>query len=199
GQDVVPLDVVARRMPEDLRQGIAVMAVQPRSHPTPLSLGAAFGPSSHVEPGTRSGESFAGALIPGLLIVCLIARTAGKSEGAGVAEEVAMRFRDRPDAGRHLAEVLCRADFKDLPVVVVALPRGGAPVASEVAERLGVPLDVLVVRKLGVPFQPELAMGAIGEGGVRVENPDVLRSAGLGSKDLDDAERRERPELERRA
>lgn len=110
-----------------------------------------------------------------------------------------MRFRDRPDAGRHLAEVLCRADFKDLPVVVVALPRGGAPVAFEVAERLGVSLDVLVVRKLGVPFQPELAMGAIGEGGVRVANPDVLRSAGLGSKDLDDAERRERPELERRA
>jgi putative phosphoribosyl transferase len=110
-----------------------------------------------------------------------------------------MRFRDRSDAGRHLAEVLCRADFQDLPVVVVALPRGGVPVAFEVAERLAVPLDVLVVRKLGVPFQPELAMGAIGEGGVRVANPDVLRSAGLGSKDLDDAERRERPELERRA
>jgi putative phosphoribosyl transferase len=62
-----------------------------------------------------------------------------------------------------------------------------------------VPLDVLVVRKLGVPFQPELAMGAIGEGGVRVENEDVLRPAGLGQAELEEAERRERPELERRA
>ncbi len=110
-----------------------------------------------------------------------------------------MRFRDRLDAGRHLAEVLTRADLRGPEVVVAALPRGGVPVAFAVAERLGVPLDVLVVRKLGVPFQPELAMGAIGEGGVRVENPDVLRSAALASNDLDDAERRERPELERRA
>jgi putative phosphoribosyl transferase len=110
-----------------------------------------------------------------------------------------MRFRDRLDAGRNLAEVLGRADFHGLEVFVAALPRGGVPVAFEVAESLGVPLDVLVVRKLGVPFQPELAMGAIGEGAVRVENPDVLRSAGLGSKDLEEAERRERPELERRA
>jgi putative phosphoribosyl transferase len=110
-----------------------------------------------------------------------------------------MRFRDRLDAGRHLAEVLSRAHLQGPEAAVVALPRGGVPVAFEVADRLGVPLDVLVVRKLGVPFQPELAMGAIGEGGVRVENPDVLRSAGLGSKDLEVAERRERPELERRA
>jgi predicted phosphoribosyltransferase/dienelactone hydrolase len=110
-----------------------------------------------------------------------------------------MRFRDRLDAGRHLSEMLARADFRGLEVVVAALPRGGVPVAFEVAERLRAPLDVLVVRKLGVPFQPELAMGAIGEGGVRVENPEVLRSAGLGPDDLDGAERRERPELERRA
>ncbi|HEX4163823.1 MAG TPA: phosphoribosyltransferase [Acidimicrobiales bacterium] len=110
-----------------------------------------------------------------------------------------MRFRDRLDAGRHLAELLSRADLRGLEPVVAALPRGGAPVGFEVAERLGAPLDVLVVRKLGVPFQPELAMGAIGEGGVRVENSDVLRSAGLGSKDLQEAERRERPEVERRA
>jgi putative phosphoribosyl transferase len=110
-----------------------------------------------------------------------------------------MRFRDRLDAGRHLADVLTRADLRGPEVVVAALPRGGVPVAFAVAQRLGAPLDVLVVRKLGVPFQPELAMGAIGEGGVRVENPDVLRSAALASIDLDDAERRERPELERRA
>ncbi len=110
-----------------------------------------------------------------------------------------MRFRDRLDAGRRLAEALARTDLRIPKVVVVALPRGGVPVAFEVAERLGVPLDVLVVRKLGVPFQPELAMGAIGEGGVLVENHDVLRSAGLGSKDLEQAEQRERPELEHRA
>ena len=110
-----------------------------------------------------------------------------------------MRFRDRLDAGRHLAEALVRTDLRTRKVVVAALPRGGVPVAFEVAERLGAPLDVLVVRKLGVPFQPELAMGAIGEGGVLVANPDVLRSAGLGSKDLEEAERRERPELEHRA
>ena len=110
-----------------------------------------------------------------------------------------MRFHDRPDAGRHLAAALHRCDFRGLDVVVSALPRGGVPVAYEVAERLGAPLDVLVVRKLGVPAQPELAMGAIGEGGVRVANAEVLSSAGLGSRDLDDAEGRERPELERRA
>lgn len=110
-----------------------------------------------------------------------------------------MRFRDRLDAGRHLAEALGRTDLRSRKVVVAALPRGGVPVGFEVAERLGVPLDVLVVRKLGVPFQPELAMGAIGEGGVLVENADVLRSAGLGSKELEDAEQRERPELEHRA
>ena len=110
-----------------------------------------------------------------------------------------MRFRDRLDAGRHLAQALRRTDLCGPDTVVLALPRGGVPVAFEVAQGLGAPLDVLVVRKLGVPFQPELAMGAIGEGGVRVENADVLRAAGLRSTDLDDAERRERPELERRA
>ena len=110
-----------------------------------------------------------------------------------------MRFRDRLEAGRHLAEALRRTGIVDPGAVVLGLPRGGVPVAFQVAEALAVPLDVLVVRKLGVPFQPELAMGAIGEDGVRVENVDVLRSAGLGSTDLAEAERRERPELERRA
>ncbi len=110
-----------------------------------------------------------------------------------------MRFRDRLDAGRHLAGTLRRAGLHEPPPVVLGLPRGGVPVAFEVAEGLGAPLDVLVVRKLGVPFQHELAMGAIGEGGVRVENDDVLRSTGLGGGDLDEAEQRERPELERRA
>src|ERR1700756_2643325 len=109
----------------------------------------------------------------------------------------AQPFRDRTEAGLLLGERLRGRSAPE--TVLLGLPRGGVPVAFEVARALGAPLDVLVVRKLGVPFQPELAMGAIGEGGVRVENADVLRAAALGAKDLDDAERRERPELERRA
>jgi putative phosphoribosyl transferase len=109
-----------------------------------------------------------------------------------------MRFRDRVDAGRHLAEVVQRADIGG-DVVVLGLPRGGVPVAFEVAQALGAPLDVIVVRKLGVPFQPELAMGAIGEGGVRVVNEEVVRSCGLGIDDIEVVERKERVELERRA
>ena len=110
-----------------------------------------------------------------------------------------MRFRDRVDAGRHLAEVVQRADLGDGDVVVLGLPRGGVPVAFEVARALGAPLDVIVVRKLGVPFQPELAMGAIGEEGVRVVNEEVLRSSALDMDDIEAVERRERVELERRA
>jgi putative phosphoribosyl transferase len=107
-------------------------------------------------------------------------------------------FRDRRDAGRRLAGVVTPAVEGD-DAVVVGLPRGGVPVAWEVARALAAPLDVIVVRKLGVPFQPELAMGAIGEGDVRVENVDVARSAALGPRALDAAERHERAELDRRA
>jgi putative phosphoribosyl transferase len=110
-----------------------------------------------------------------------------------------MRFRDRAEAGRHLAEVVKRAGIGGSDVVVLGLPRGGVPVAFEVARALRAPLDVIVVRKLGVPFQPELAMGAIGEGGVRVENQDVMRSAALAAIDIPAVERHERVELERRA
>jgi putative phosphoribosyl transferase len=110
-----------------------------------------------------------------------------------------LRFRDRVDAGRHLSEVVRSADLGGHDVAVLGLPRGGVPVAFEVARALRAPLDVLVVRKLGVPFQPELAMGAIGEGGIRVENSDVLGSTGLGTVDLNEAERTERVELDRRA
>ena len=83
-------------------------------------------------------------------------------------------FTDRTEAGRRLAEHLGR--FADQDVVVLGLPRGGIPVAYEVAMALHAPLDVIVVRKLGVPFQPELAMGAIGEDGARVLNDEVLRA-----------------------
>jgi len=110
-----------------------------------------------------------------------------------------MAFRDRADAGRRLAELLAGRRLGDGDVVVLGLPRGGVPVAFEVARALGAPLDVMVVRKLGVPFQPELAMGAIGEGGVRIVNDDVLRMAGVGEAELAAVERRERAELERRA
>jgi putative phosphoribosyl transferase len=116
-----------------------------------------------------------------------------------MAEEVDMRFRDRRDAGRRLAEVVRHADFGGRAVAVLGLPRGGVPVAFEIARALPAPLDVIVVRKLGVPFQPELAMGAIGEEGVRVENRDVLQSTALMSSDLDAVEARERAELRRRA
>jgi len=118
---------------------------------------------------------------------------------AGGAEEVFVNFRDRKDAGRRLAEALRRADCGGYDVVVLALPRGGVPVAFEVASALRAPLDVIVVRKLGVPFQPELAMGAIGEEGVRVANKDVLHMTGLDAIDLQVAEGRERVELGRRA
>ena len=82
-------------------------------------------------------------------------------------------FQDRTDAGRQLAEELLSYGGRD-DVIVLALPRGGVPVAFEVAQRLSIPLDVFVVRKLGVPGHEELAMGAIASGGVRVLNEDVL-------------------------
>ena len=107
-------------------------------------------------------------------------------------------FRDRVDAGRQLAEQLKRR-LGDEDVVVLGLPRGGVPVAFEVARELNAPLDVIVVRKLGVPYQPELGMGAIGEDGVRVLNDQVLAMARVGEDEVAAVERSERAELERRA
>ena len=106
-------------------------------------------------------------------------------------------FVDRADAGRRLAQRLHHLHGED--VVVLGLPRGGVRVAAEVAGILGAPLDVIVVRKLGVPSQPELAMGAIGEAGVRVLLPEVVRCAGVTPDALAAVERRERAELQRRA
>jgi putative phosphoribosyl transferase len=105
-------------------------------------------------------------------------------------------FRDRQQAGRKLAEAL--ADRAGPDTVVVGLPRGGVPVAYEVARALGAPLDVFVVRKLGVPFQPELAMGAIASGGILVRNEDVLRLVPDADANLERARRREQAALEER-
>lgn len=105
-------------------------------------------------------------------------------------------FVDRTDAGRRLGQRL--ASFRGRDVVVLALPRGGVPVAFEVAKALDAPLDVIVVRKLGVPFQPEVAMGAIGEDGVRVLDARVLSLARVTEEDLRTVERKERGLLERR-
>ena len=108
-----------------------------------------------------------------------------------------MSFADRRDAGRRLAARLRFLRGED--AVVLALPRGGVPVAFEVARALAVPMDVIVVRKLGVPFQPELAMGAIGEGGVVVVNDEVLRLAGVTPSAFAQVEQRARAELDHQA
>ncbi|MFE1546462.1 alpha/beta family hydrolase [Streptomyces sp. NPDC058718] len=107
-----------------------------------------------------------------------------------------MDFTDRTDAGRQLAARLDHLKGQD--VVVLGLPRGGVPVAARVADALDAPLDICLVRKLGVPHQPELAMGALGEGGVRVLNEHVLRETGVGERDLAAVEEREHVELEQR-
>jgi putative phosphoribosyl transferase len=105
-------------------------------------------------------------------------------------------FLDRADAGRKLGLMLNR--FRSEDVLVLGLPRGGVPVAAEVAKALDAPLDVILVRKLGLPFQPEVAMGAIGEGGARVLNQRVISLAGATEDDLEAVERRERVRLEAR-
>jgi putative phosphoribosyl transferase len=106
------------------------------------------------------------------------------------------RFRNRRDAGRALAVRL--ASLGSEHPVVLALPRGGVPVASEVARALHAPLDVMVVRKLGVPTHPELGMGAIGEGGVRILDADLVRRAGVTSAEVEAVTAREQAELARR-
>jgi predicted phosphoribosyltransferase len=106
------------------------------------------------------------------------------------------RFRDRTQAGRMLAERLSKRYAGRDDVVVLALPRGGVPVGYEIARALGAPLDVLVVRKLGLPQQPELAMGAIATGGVRVLNDEIARL--VDAQTLERVAEREGQELERR-
>jgi putative phosphoribosyl transferase len=106
-------------------------------------------------------------------------------------------FEDRTEAGQVLAGRL--SHLRDPNTVVLGIPRGGVPVAYEVARKLGAPLDVIIVRKLGLPYQPELAMGAIGERGVKVVDRRIMSEAGVGESEFNRIEQRERTELERRA
>jgi predicted phosphoribosyltransferase len=114
----------------------------------------------------------------------------GKEEKMGL-------FKDRRDAGRKLAaELSAYADRSD--VIVLALPRGGVPVAYEVALALGAPLDIFLVRKLGLPGHEELAIGAIASGGVRVLNEDIVQGLHIPQAVIDTIAQRELKELERR-
>jgi putative phosphoribosyl transferase len=108
-----------------------------------------------------------------------------------------IRFRDRSHAGRLLAERLLHYRGVE-ETIVLGLPRGGVPVADEVARALEAPLDVFVVRKLGAPSQPELALGAIGSGGVTYLNQDVITSLGISEDQLAAITAREHAELQRR-
>ena len=108
-----------------------------------------------------------------------------------------MAYRDRAEAGRVLAAALAHLAGRS-DVVVLALPRGGVPVAHEVSVALGAPLDVLLVRKLGVPGHPELAMGAVAAGGVQVLNRPVIDALGIPPPAVEEVAGRERAELARR-
>ncbi len=109
-----------------------------------------------------------------------------------------MPFLDRAEAGRKLARAL--ASYQNQSPVVLALPRGGLPVGAEIAAALHAPLDIVLVRKVGVPYQPELAMGAVVDGGepITVRNEDVISAAGVSEREFKDACSRELVEIERR-
>ena len=105
-----------------------------------------------------------------------------------------MTFRDREEAGRSLGARVREARLDD--PVILGLPRGGVVVAAGVADALGAPLDIVVARKLGVPWQPELAFGAVAQGGVVVLREDVVAAAGLGPRDIEAAAARESAKLD---
>jgi putative phosphoribosyl transferase len=111
---------------------------------------------------------------------------------------VSMPFKNRSDAGRKLAQAL--VNYTSEQPIVLALPRGGVPVAAEVASVLHAPIDLILVRKLGVPMQPELAMGAVvdGRGPIIVRNQDIITAAGVSEEEFDAIARRELAEIDRR-
>jgi predicted phosphoribosyltransferase len=104
---------------------------------------------------------------------------------------------NRVEAGQRLGKALLR--FRGPDTIVLGLPRGGVPVAREVADALGAPLDVIVIRKLGSPLHPEYAVGAIGENGVRIVDADAVKAMHLDVNELHDIEEKERAELARRS
>src|SRR5438270_11934952 len=108
-----------------------------------------------------------------------------------------MRYDDRRHAGRVLARALSRYEGRT-DVTVLGLPRGGVPVAYEVARELNAPLDVFIVRKLGVPGHEELGMGAIATGGVRILHEGIIREFGISQELIDSVSEREQAELDRR-
>lgn len=118
-------------------------------------------------------------------------------DGGRVNTRIRQTFRNRVEAGQLLGRELA-GRFPQAPVIVLGLPRGGVPVAFEVAKALGAPLDVFIVRKLGVPGHEELAMGAIATGGVRVLNRDVLAYIPIPEEAIETVAAREQQELERR-
>ena len=128
--------------------------------------------------------------------LCLASRL---SEAAvnPIMETMKTQFFNRSEAGQFLAENLSAYANRD-DVVVLALPRGGVPVAAEVAKKLNAPLDVFVVRKLGLPEHPELAMGAIASGGVRVFNGEVVNALQISDEVIDAVSAEELIELQRR-
>ncbi len=167
----------------------------PRCRPVVRARGGARGRRRRSGPPARRGEPEVPGMIPrlrskaALRPVTPIAGTDGDGtahpgDGSGDRADGtggwSGRFTDRADAGWRLAERLER--FRSAGPVVLGLPRGGVPVAYQVATALDAPLDVIVVRKLGVPFQPELAMGAIGEGGVARPRRRGPRSHGRGDR-----------------
>jgi putative phosphoribosyl transferase len=107
-----------------------------------------------------------------------------------------MHFTDRRDAGRRLATAL--AALSDVDLLILALPRGGVPVAAEIASALGAPLDIIGVRKIGAPGQPELGVGAVAEGGGLVLDERIMMALGLEERDVADTIDRERREVLRR-
>lgn len=140
------------------------------------------------------GKDWSRCRKPGMTIV---PGGGGRDAGSSSQVVVTVVFVDREDAGRQLASRL--GHLRGQPVIVLGLPRGGVPVAAEVATALSAPLDVIIVRKLGVPFQPELAMGAVGEDGVLVTTPEVIDATRITPSGLATVLAREQAEVEARA